>query len=327
MNELVELEQARLAEQRRRQQIKAAYRAQRNPVWSPGSVSKFWQDRASSGVARGASAEDFAPPMDLLDASAMAPGVGDVTGPMADLRMFYNQPESRTPLNVGLAMAGILPAVPSVSGAKRLATEFKNPRTAFRAVEKPPQTIVSGYRAARIYPDDPRFPGIYPAMLGKGKLGDRQQIPIGEWQGAEFRPFGMKPRKGIHAGLLPRAQQFDLTRPDYKGMMPPDMVWTRASMGADLDLSNYLDPNKPTKIYQKSDVPFKDPSELPEGGFYLYSNQKSDPPWLVSDYSRIDEVLTDEEVNDILRSAGLPASPPRFGGPVTEARLRELGLL
>jgi hypothetical protein len=95
-------------------------------------------------------------------------------------------------------------------------------------------------------------------------------------------------------------------------------------MGADLDLSDYTKAGADTRVYHRSDVPFDDPSELPEGGFYLYSNRKNDPPWLVSDYAKHKRLLTDEEVADILRDAGLEAPPERFGGPIDEARIRQI---
>jgi hypothetical protein len=68
------------------------------------------------GTAKEAYAQDFQPPADLLDYSAGLPGVGDVTGPMADARMFARDPELMTPGNLAMAGAGLLPFVPSVAG-------------------------------------------------------------------------------------------------------------------------------------------------------------------------------------------------------------------
>ena len=44
----------------------------------------------------------------------MAPGIGDILGPMYDMQNFIRNPESRTPVNYGLAAAGALPAIPSL---------------------------------------------------------------------------------------------------------------------------------------------------------------------------------------------------------------------
>lgn len=60
-------------------------------------------------------------PQGLLDNAAMAtspvPIVGDVLGLAADANRFYNEPESRTPLNFGLAALGLIPFVPPLVSA------------------------------------------------------------------------------------------------------------------------------------------------------------------------------------------------------------------
>lgn len=100
--------------------IDEAYEAQLDPLWSPPSA-KDWYDQYEGdiGVAQGASASDFMPEMDLLDWSAFAPLVGDVTGPMADMRMYARNPEELTAVNLGLSAMGALPFVPSVAGTLR----------------------------------------------------------------------------------------------------------------------------------------------------------------------------------------------------------------
>jgi len=59
-----------------------------------------------------------------LDQAAMltmpVPILGDLTGLAADMRMFYQEPESRTPLNFVLSGAGLLPFVPAVSSIKNV---------------------------------------------------------------------------------------------------------------------------------------------------------------------------------------------------------------
>jgi hypothetical protein len=60
-------------------------------------------------------------PQGLLDAAAMAtspvPFVGDAVGLLADSSRFVNEPESRTPLNFGLAALGLIPFVPPLVSA------------------------------------------------------------------------------------------------------------------------------------------------------------------------------------------------------------------
>lgn len=65
----------------------------------------------------------------LLDTAAIGlspvPIVGDALGLAADASRFYNEPESRTPLNFGLAALGMLPFVPSGVGAVKKMTQYE----------------------------------------------------------------------------------------------------------------------------------------------------------------------------------------------------------
>ena len=58
----------------------------------------------------------------LLDTAAIGlgpvPVIGDALGLAADASRFYNEPQSRTPLNFGLAALGLLPFVPAMSAMK-----------------------------------------------------------------------------------------------------------------------------------------------------------------------------------------------------------------
>ena len=77
------------------------------------------------------------PGMGMLDALAIGtstvPGVGDLTGLLADINTFANNPESRTPSNFGLATLALLPFFPSLGVIQRAAPIFqaalKNTRT------------------------------------------------------------------------------------------------------------------------------------------------------------------------------------------------------
>ena len=63
-------------------------------------------------------------PQGLLDAAALAmspvPIAGDAVGLLADGHRFATQPESRTPLNFGLAALGLLPFLPAAGAAAGL---------------------------------------------------------------------------------------------------------------------------------------------------------------------------------------------------------------
>ena len=65
----------------------------------------------------------------LLDTAAIGlspvPVIGDALGLAADASRFYNEPESRTPLNFGLAALGMLPFIPSGVGAVKKMTQYE----------------------------------------------------------------------------------------------------------------------------------------------------------------------------------------------------------
>lgn len=52
----------------------------------------------------------------LLSALSIVPGIGDAAGGLSDLAMYATEPESRTPGNFALSLAGLLPFVPPAAG-------------------------------------------------------------------------------------------------------------------------------------------------------------------------------------------------------------------
>jgi hypothetical protein len=250
-----------------------------------------------------------------LDAASMLPGLGEAAD-TASLLSSLSEGELRDAL-LSLFALGI----PGVgAGIIKAASE--------------PIKKVKGYRAHRIFqnPKSPKHGGLFPAMIGKDtplETALQQRIPLGEWLKSEYIPFKMAPRQGWHAGTYPYGRQFNKSSRAKQGagMQPDDVIYTEVDIGADQDFSDYLDPSKETKIYMGRDVPFESPEKLPEGGFYVYKNKPSDEPWLIGDYARHNRIITDEEVRDIMRKMGLEPPPPRYGGDITEAKLRSWGLL
>lgn len=89
-----------------------------------------------------------------LDVAALVPGVGDIAGPLADLRMMQQNPEQRTLANIALFGLGALPAIPSLAylmsrggGLSRAITPFSN------------QSGVIGYHGTRAdFPTEEAYP-------------------------------------------------------------------------------------------------------------------------------------------------------------------------
>lgn len=69
-----------------------------------------------------------------LDAAALAstplPIVGDVAGLANDVRHFYNEPETRTPLNFGLSALGMIPFMPPAFPITRAVGHISNAKQA-----------------------------------------------------------------------------------------------------------------------------------------------------------------------------------------------------
>jgi len=108
------------------------------------------------------------------DAGALAlssvPVLGDVAGVANDVRTFATDPDSRTPLNIGLSALGALPFVPPVAGT--LVDHFPRPSWAKAATDVPMYQNPTREEIGRIL-QDPQS-GRAVALLEDGR---------GEWYG------------------------------------------------------------------------------------------------------------------------------------------------
>lgn len=113
-----------------------------------------------------------------LDVAALVPGVGDIAGPLADLRMMQQNPEQRTLANIALFGLGALPAIPSLAflmsrggGLSRAITPFSN------------ESGVIGYHGTRAdFPTEKAYPlthyGLRPqAAHERLQMGPNGEIP------------------------------------------------------------------------------------------------------------------------------------------------------
>lgn len=106
-------------------------------------------------------------PQGLLDAAALAtspfPVVGDVVGLGADANRFINEPESRTPLNFGLAALGLIPFLPPLmsAGLGKLSKTGSIPK---------PQGVPSSQMGAIVYHGSPhKFDQFDSSKIGTGE--------------------------------------------------------------------------------------------------------------------------------------------------------------
>ncbi len=141
-------------------------------------------------------------------------------------------------------------------------------------------------------------------IAGESKTG-RPQVKAGG-KGTQGGSGQLAYRPGWHLGEIPYALQFN--RKDADGnrtLFPKDFVWAEVEYAADnnyqqeAEQEGYTDNGK----YRHSYAGLK---HLPVDGFYRYRtnpNPETDP-WIITGAMKVNRVLTNEEVDDLVRKAG-----------------------
>ena len=200
--------------------------------------------------------------------------------------------------------------------------------------EAPPKNTVKGYKVFRI-----KDGKLYPPMVANPGGAD---TPVGVWLNADVGErapdsktgraqvkgkggMSLSFRPGWHLGDIPRASQFDRKNPvtGKKEMFPSDFVWAECDCAADIDYQDeamsygYTDNGKFRHAY--AGLP-----RVPENGYYKYrTNPNPDTvPWIITGAIKVNRILSDAEVAEILKENGVVA-PERQGGNKT---LEELGV-
>lgn len=179
---------------------------------------------------------------------------------------------------------------------------------------------------------------LYPPMVANA---GNEATPVGVWLDAEEGEFAglsktgrmkvkssgggtLAYRPGWHLGDLPLAKQFYRTNKETgEKEFPKDFVWAECDYVADID---YQDEAMsygytPSGKFQHSLAGLP---KLPKGGYYRYrTNPNPDTvPWIITGAMKVNRLLDDKEVANILASHGIEA-PKREGG---EKTLADLGL-
>lgn len=192
---------------------------------------------------------------------------------------------------------------------------------------------------------------LYPPMVANAGGED---TPVGVWLDAEEGEFAglsktgrpqvkstggetLSYRPGWHLGDVPRAPQFDRTNKQTgEKEFPKDFVWAECDYAMDIDYQPESDEQgyMRTKVDDKGNVvtyrsdkyqhSLAGLPKLPKDGYYKYrTNPRPDTvPWVITGQMRVNKLLSDDEVNEILKSKGIEPIH-RQGGDKT---LRELGL-
>ena len=165
---------------------------------------------------------------------------------------------------------------------------------------------------------------LYPLMVANPNGAD---TPIGVWLNADAAPISgesktgrpqvkaggkgtqggsgqLAYRPGWHLGEIPYALQFN--RKDEKGdktLFPKDFVWAEVEYAADVNYQQEAEKEGVTENgkYRHSYAGLK---HLPTDGYYRYRtnpNPETDP-WIITGAMKVNRMLTNEEVDDLVRS-------------------------
>ncbi len=207
--------------------------------------------------------------------------------------------------------------------------------------EDPPKKTLTGYKVFVV-----KDGKLYPPMVANPNAED---TPVGVWlnadigaqapasktgrlqvkaggKGTQGGSGSLAFRPGWHLGETPLATQFDRTNPEtgVKEMFPENFVWAECEIAADIDYQEEAMSygyNKNGKFqHSLAGLP-----KLPVDGYYRYrTNPNPDTvPWLITGAMKVNRVLSDAEVNEILAEKGI-APKKRLGGDKT---LADLGLV
>lgn len=141
-------------------------------------------------------------------------------------------------------------------------------------------------------------------VAGESKTG-RPQVKAGG-KGTQGGSGQLAYRPGWHLGEIPYALQFN--RKDENGektLFPKDFVWAEVEYAADNDYQEEAmrEGMNASGKFQHSLAGLK---HVPTDGFYRYRtnpNPATDP-WIITGAMKVNRVLTNEEVDDIVRAAG-----------------------
>ena len=212
------------------------------------------------------------------------------------------------------------------------------------AVEDYDTTSITGtaYKVFRI-----KNGKLYPPMVSNS---GGAATPIGVWLEAQEGEFAglsktgrpqVKPSKGgstlayrpgWHLGDMPRAKQFDRRNKETGEMeFPKDFIWAECSYVMEInyqdeaDEMGYMRSNPDGTLYksEKYQHSLAGLKKIPKRGYYKYrTNPNPDTvPWVITGAMKVNRLLDDYDVADILAKHGIDA-PHRQGGDKT---LKELG--
>lgn len=197
--------------------------------------------------------------------------------------------------------------------------------------EAPPEKTILGYKVfvvkdGKLYPPMVANPNAADTPVGvwlNADIGERapdsktgrMQVKAGG-KGTQGGSGSLAFRPGWHLGEVPVASQFDRLNPETgkKELFPSNFVWAECLVAADIDYQEEAMSYGYTKSgkFQHSLAGLP---KLPVDGYYKYrTNPRPDTvPWLITGAMKVNRILSDNDVAQILKSKGI-TPPKRQGG-------------
>lgn len=193
--------------------------------------------------------------------------------------------------------------------------------------DRPPQKTKTGYKVFAVFKSKPGE--LFPPMVANP---GGESTPTGVWLNADAAPRAedsktgrpkvqaggkgtnagkqtLAYRPGWHLGEVPQAKQFNRLNKQTmkKDLFPKNFVWAECEFAADVDYQkeaeSYGYNAKGNFQYSLAGLP-----KIPVDGYYKYRTNP-DPgtePWFITGAMRVKRLLTDAEVNKILKDNGYP---------------------
>lgn len=217
--------------------------------------------------------------------------------------------------------------------------QYKNNNFSINFSKAVPKNIGTAYKLfylkdGKLYPPMVGNPNGEPTPVGAwidasiGKLTDssktgRSQVLSGgpgTHKGSKKGHLALRP--GWHLGVLPVANQFNITNPKNgkKELFPAELVWAEVEYSMD---KNYQQDAMKEGMTENGNFRYSyaGMKELPVNGYYRYKTNP-DPKteeWIIAGQIKVKRVLTNEEVDKILIQNG--RTPPKR---ITQKELKKL---
>ena len=195
-----------------------------------------------------------------------------------------------------------------------LGGEDPNIRYSLRTKPAPEKTVVA-YKVLRTVATKPGK--LFPMYANR-----TQEVPVGVWLDAEMGKTAMAPRPGWHVADLPRTSQIGKKGPGGEiDRQHAHTVWAEVEIAADVDWQAEADRRGKPKKDGTIDPKTKEiRDEVPVDGFYRYKTKtEMEGEWMISGAMKVNRILEDSEVDQILRDHGV-TPVPREGGPIDLAK-------